>query len=66
MRVRFPQLPECVFLLACVFAEDNAQSPPLLGLHNFLDSWRFTFDGEAQPPDAVMGSIRFEFLGAEP
>jgi hypothetical protein len=63
LRVRFPKLPECEFLLACIFSEGyHAQSPPLLGLHNFLDYWRFTVDGRAQPPDALMGSIRFEFL----
>lgn len=60
LRLRFPQLPGHVFRLYCVFSESMpAATPPLLGLNDFLDVFRLTFDGAARP-DAVMGTIQHE------
>lgn len=60
LRLRFTQLPGHVFRLYCVFSESMpASTPPLLGLNDFLDVFRLTFDGAARP-DAAMGGIRFE------
>ena len=52
--------------LAVVFSEAHAPDvPPLLGLHNLLDYWRFTFDG-ASEPGAEMGHMKFETLEPRP
>ncbi|OWK34859.1 aspartyl protease family protein [Fimbriiglobus ruber] len=60
LRLRFPQLPDHVFRLYCVFSENiPPTSPLLLGLYDVLDVFRVTFDGRPQP-DAVMGAMSFE------
>lgn len=60
LTARFPQLPGVPFPLAVVFSESHPPAaPPLLGLHNLLDSWRYTFNGEPEPA-ATMGHMRFE------
>jgi uncharacterized protein Usg len=62
LRVRFRQLPEHPFDLAVLFSDDYPPTaPPLLGLHNLLNYWRFTFDG-ASESGAIMGHMRFESL----
>ncbi|HET6576216.1 MAG TPA: aspartyl protease family protein [Fimbriiglobus sp.] len=62
LRVRFLQLPDRVFRLYCVFAEDVPPSvPPVFGLNDFLDVFRVTLDG-APRLGAPFGSILFETL----
>jgi hypothetical protein len=62
LRVRFGRLREYPFVLAVVYSEDYPPTaPPLIGLHNLLNFWRFTFDG-APDPAAIMGHMRFEIL----
>lgn len=62
LRVRFRRFPEMPFDLAVLFSDDYPPSaPPLLGLHNLLNSWRFSFDGSTEPA-ALMGHMRFETL----
>ena len=53
---------EHAFSLAVLFSEDYPPTaPPLLGLHNLLNSWRFTIDGTPEPA-ASMGHVKFETL----
>jgi hypothetical protein len=60
LRVRFPQLPDHVFRLYCVFSEQlPPTTPPLLGLNDLLDVFRVTFDG-CWSPGAEMGHISLE------
>jgi hypothetical protein len=60
LRVRFPALPDHTFRLYCVFAEDVPPSvPTVLGLNDFFDVFRVTFDGR-YAPDAPAGHMRFE------
>ena len=62
LNVRFRGLPEQPFPLAVVFSESHPPNvPPLLGLHNLLNFWRFTFDGTPEPA-APLGHMRFEAL----
>ena len=62
LHVRFRLLREFPFNLAAVFSDDySPTAPPLLGLHNLLNSWRFTFDGTPNPA-AIMGHMWFETL----
>jgi hypothetical protein len=62
LRVRFARLREYPFELAVVFSDDYPPTaPPLIGLHNLLNHWRFTFDG-APELAAIMGHMRFETL----
>jgi hypothetical protein len=62
LNARFRRLPECPFSLAVVFSEAHPPTvPPLLGLHNLLNYWRYTFDGTFEPA-AMMGHMRFETL----
>jgi hypothetical protein len=59
---RFGIMPERPFSLAVVFSEAHPPNvPPLLGLHNLLNYWRFMFDGTHEPA-AMMGHMRFETL----
>ena len=46
-------------LLALALAPPRSQ--PLVGLHNLLNYWRYTFDGSFEPA-AMMGHMRFESL----
>jgi hypothetical protein len=51
-------MPEHPFSPAVVFSDAHPPTvPPLIGLHNLLNSRRYTFDGVA-----VMGHMRFETL----
>lgn len=60
IRVRFPFFPGRVFRLYCLFSEDYAPAaPPLLGLNNFIDVFRVTFDGRFSP-DAPAGHVLLE------
>jgi hypothetical protein len=62
LRVRFPQLPDRVFRLYCVFAEDVPPGvPPVFGLNDLLDVFRVTLDGTPRP-GAPFGGILFETL----
>ena len=62
LHVRFARLREHPFELAILFSDDYPPSaPPLLGLHNLLNYWRFTFDGAFEPA-ALVGHMRFEIL----
>lgn len=62
LRVRFPQLPDQLFRLYCVFAEDIPPSvPPVFGLNDFLDVFRVAFDGTPRT-GAPFGSILLETL----
>jgi hypothetical protein len=62
LNARFRRMPEHPFSLAVVFSEAHPPTvPPLLGLHNLLNYWRFTFDGTSEP-GAEMGFMRFETL----
>lgn len=62
LNARFHRMPECPFPLAVVFSEAHPPDvPPLLGLHNLLNYWRFTFDGTHEP-GADAGFMRFETL----
>lgn len=58
--VRFPQLPGRTFRLYCVFVQNLPDTTPLLlGLRDFLDAFRVTFDG-GFAPDAPAGHMHFE------
>jgi hypothetical protein len=60
LRVRFPQFPGRVFRLYCVFSEDySPAAPPLLGLNDFIDVFRVTFDGR-YAHDAPSGHVALE------
>lgn len=62
LRVRFARLCEHPFDLAVVFSEAHPPTvPPLLGLHNLLNTWKYTFDGTPEPA-ALMGHMRFDTL----
>jgi hypothetical protein len=62
LNARFRRMPEYPFSLAVVFSERHPPNlPPLIGLHNLLNYWRFTFDGSPEPV-AFMGHMRFETL----
>jgi hypothetical protein len=66
LRVRFPQLPDEVFRLYCVFAEDVPPIvPPVFGLNDFLDVFRVTVDGSSLPT-SPFGRIVMETLGGAP
>lgn len=60
LSLRFGQIPGRVFRLYCVFVEGMSPSAsPLLGLNDFFDAFRITFDG-AYSPDAPAGHMLFE------
>ena len=60
LRVRFDALPGHLFRLYCVFSEDVPPSvPPLLGLNDFADVFRFTVDA-APTPTAAFGAVHFD------
>ena len=60
LRVRFDALPGHLFRLYCVFSEDVPPSvPPLLGLNDFADVFRFTVDGTPTPA-AAFGAVHFD------
>jgi len=60
LRVRFDALPGHLFRLYCVFSEDVPPSvPPLLGLNDFADLFRFTVDA-APTADFPFGSVHFK------
>jgi hypothetical protein len=62
LNARFRRMPKFPFSLAVVFSEAHPPTvPPLIGLHNLLNYWRFTFDGSPEPT-APMGHMRFEIL----
>jgi hypothetical protein len=62
LNARFRRTPEFPFSLAVVFSEAHPPNvPPLLGLHNLLNYWRFTFDGMDEP-GAETGHMWFETL----
>lgn len=62
LNARFRRMPECPFSLAIVFSEAHPPNvPPLVGLHNLLNYWRFTFDGTPEPA-AMVGHMKFETL----
>ena len=62
LNARFRRRPECPFSLAVVFSESHPPTvPPLVGLHNLLNYWRFAFDGTTEP-GAFMGHMRFDTL----
>jgi hypothetical protein len=62
LNARFARMPEHPFSLAVVFSGTHPPNvPPLIGLHNLLNYWRFTFDGSDEPA-APMGHMRFETL----
>jgi predicted aspartyl protease len=62
LRVGFPRLRDHPFERAVLFSDDYPPTaPPLIGLHNLLTSWRFTFDG-APEPGALMGHLLLETL----
>jgi hypothetical protein len=58
--VRFPQLPNRVLRLYCLFSENyDPTNPPLLGLNNFFDLFRVTFTGH-YIPQAPFGHMFLE------
>ncbi len=60
LRVRFDALPGHLFRLYCVFSEDVPPSvPPLLGLNDFADVFRFTVDA-APTSLAAFGAVHFD------
>lgn len=66
LHLRFLQLPERTFRLKCIFRDQPAEVPPVLGLHNTLDLMTLTFDGTSLPSagplcpdDGFMGSMEF-------
>jgi len=60
LRVRFDALPGHPFRLYCVFSEDVPPSvPPLLGLNDFADVFRFAVDATPTPA-AAFGAVHFE------
>ncbi|HSQ56800.1 MAG TPA: hypothetical protein VLM40_13750 [Gemmata sp.] len=60
LRVRFPYFAGRLFRLYCLFSEDYSPSaPPLLGLNNFIDLFRVSFDGR-YTHDAPAGHVRLE------
>lgn len=62
LNARFRRVPEHPFSLAVVFSDAHPPNvPPLIGLHNLLNYWRYTFDGSVEPV-AIMGHMRFELL----
>jgi hypothetical protein len=62
VNARFRRMPEFPFSLAVVFSEAHPPTiPPLIGLHNLLNYWRFAFDGSPEPV-APMGHVRFDSL----
>ncbi len=62
LRMRFPSMRERPFELLCLIQHGAPGGiPPVLGLHNTLDHFRFKIDGEYMP-QAPMGHIAFEWL----
>jgi hypothetical protein len=62
IHLRFPQLPQHTFHLKCVFRDSQPSGvPPVLGLHNTIDTFSILFDGSMRP-DALLGSMTFIFL----
>ena len=68
IHLRFPQLPERTFRLKCMFRDQSADVPPVLGLHNLIDLITIRFDGTplpnagpTHPGDGLMGSMEFVF-----
>jgi hypothetical protein len=60
LRVKFPQLPNRVFQLYCLFSESMPPGTPLLlGLNNFFDLFRVTFTGHYSP-EAPFGHMLLE------
>jgi hypothetical protein len=60
LRLRFGALPGHAFRLYCLFVDDlPVNTPLLLGLNDFLDVFRVTFDGGFSP-DAPAGRMLFE------
>jgi hypothetical protein len=63
LSARFRRMPEHPFSLAVVFSDAHPPNvPPLIGLHNLLNYWRYTLDGSPETPTAIMGHMRFETL----
>jgi hypothetical protein len=63
LNARFRRMPEVPFPLAVVFSDAHPPNvPPLIGLHNLLNHWKYTFDGGCEPPVALMGHMRFDTL----
>jgi hypothetical protein len=62
LNARFRRMPEYPFSLAVVCSDAHPSNvPPLIGLHNLLNYWRYTFDG-SDDPIAITGHMRFETL----
>ena len=62
LNARFRRMPEYPFSLAVVFSDAHPPNvPPLIGHHNLLNYWRYTFDGSDEPV-AITGHMRFETL----
>jgi hypothetical protein len=60
LRLRFDALPGHTFRLYCLFVDDlPVNTPLLLGLNDFLDVFRVTFDGGFSR-DAPAGRMLFE------
>ncbi|HEY3787765.1 MAG TPA: hypothetical protein VGL71_02870, partial [Urbifossiella sp.] len=56
----FSPLPGRTIRLYCVFVDEMTEASPLLfALRDFLDVFRFTFDGSFAP-DAPAGHMLFE------
>jgi len=50
LHLRFPQFPGSTFRLYCVFVDGMSETTPvLLGLNDFFDAFRVTFDGRFSP-----------------
>lgn len=63
LSARFRRMLEHPFSLAVVFSDAHPPTvPPLIGLHNLLNYWRYAFDGASEPPVATMGHMRFDTL----
>jgi hypothetical protein len=66
LRVRSPQFSDQVYTLYCLFSEAMPPATPLLlGLNNFIDLFRVTFDGR-YAPDAPAGHVLLEPADASP
>ena len=62
LNARFRRMSEHPFSLAVVFSDAHPPNvPPLIGLHNLLNYWQYTFNGSLKGI-AIMGYMRFETL----
>jgi hypothetical protein len=60
LQIRFRQLQGRTFRLYCVFVEEmNPNALPILGLNDFFDAFRVTFDA-CYSPEAPAGHMLFE------